>query len=112
MYRKTGLLGSGGAMQRREARLDEWNWRVPKRGWNLHRMHDAGFSGQVHAVYEPAAGFAAVFQRGDDVWPGNSRVAAVHTGVIEQRAVLETADGGVMTHEECKTVRTCVLSVG
>jgi hypothetical protein len=46
-------------------------------------MHDAGLSGQVHAVYEPAAGFAAFFGRRDDVWTRDSRASAIHAGVVE-----------------------------
>jgi hypothetical protein len=44
-------------------------------------MHHAGLSRQIHAVHEPAAGFIAVFERCDDLWPGDSRFAPVHAGI-------------------------------
>src|SRR5579862_1808932 len=83
VHRKTGLLGTGGAMQRREARMDERDWRLPKCRRDLHWMHDAGLSGQIHAVYESAAGFAAVVEGGGDVWKSDTRAAQVYAGVDE-----------------------------
>jgi hypothetical protein len=44
----------------------------------MYWMHDAGVSGQVHAVYESAAGFSAFLERRDDVWKGDSCVATIH----------------------------------
>jgi hypothetical protein len=41
-------------------------------------MHDAGVSGQVHAVYESTARLSAFIERRDDVWTGDSRVATIH----------------------------------
>ncbi len=51
MHRETGLLGTGRQLQRAETRLDGRNWRLSERGRNLHRLHDAGFPGQVHAFH-------------------------------------------------------------
>ena len=45
VHREAGMLGPGGAMQCRQARLDGGHRRVPERGRNLHRMHHAGLSG-------------------------------------------------------------------
>src|ERR1700686_3244451 len=78
-------------MQCREAGMDGRNRRVPQRGRNLHRMHDAWFSGQVHAVYESAARFSAFLERRDDVWTGHSCVEKVHAVLSEQRTVVESA---------------------
>ena len=83
LHRETGMLGSGGAVQRGEARLDVRDRRVPECGRDLHRLHHAGVSGQIHAVHESASGLAAVFESGDDIRPGDSRAAAVYAGVVE-----------------------------
>ena len=64
------------------------NRRLPECRRNLHRLHDARISGQVHAVHESAAGVAALLERGDDVRPGDSCAAPVHPGIAEQRAEL------------------------
>ncbi len=42
MHRKTRLLGPGRAVQCGQARLDEWDRRLPQRWRNLHWLHDAG----------------------------------------------------------------------
>ena len=83
MHREAGLLGTRGAVQRGKARLDGRDRRMPERRRHLHRLHHAGFSGQVHAVHEPAAGIAAFFQRGDDLRPRDSRLAQIHAGFSE-----------------------------
>ena len=57
LHREAGMLGPGRAVQRGQARMDgRYRW-LSERGRHLHRLHDAGFSRQVHAVHEPAAGF-------------------------------------------------------
>jgi hypothetical protein len=75
---------------------------MPKRRRDLHRVHHAWFSGQVHAVHEPAAGFAAFFGRGSDVWPRDSRLAAVHAGVAQQGASLEDSCEGLSVSRGAK----------
>ena len=50
------LLGAGGEVQRPQARLDQRRRRLPQRRRHLHRLHDAGLPGQVHAVHGRAAG--------------------------------------------------------
>ena len=45
------LLGAGGELQRHQARLDGRYRRLPECGRDLHRLHDAWFPGQVHAVH-------------------------------------------------------------
>jgi len=49
----------------------------------MYRMHDAGVSGQVHAVYESTARFSAFFERRDDVWTGDSCVEKVYAVLAE-----------------------------
>ena len=49
------LLGPGGQVQRAQARLDQRRRRLPERRRHLHRLHDAGLPGQVHAVHGRAA---------------------------------------------------------
>src|SRR5271154_5548609 len=83
VHRETGMLGTGGAVQRGKARMDGRNRGMPECGGNLHRMHDAGIPGQVHAVHEPATGVATFIGGGDDVWAGDSCAAAVYAGFTE-----------------------------
>jgi len=68
---------------------------MPERRRHLHRMHHAGLSGQVHAVYEPAAGFIAFFGSGHDVRPSDSRVTPIHAGLAEQGTTLEESCEGL-----------------
>jgi Ni,Fe-hydrogenase I small subunit len=51
MHRQAGLLGSGRELQRSETRMDGGHRRLPERGRHLHRLHDAGLPGQIHAVH-------------------------------------------------------------
>ena len=48
---EAGLLGPGRQVQRPQARLDQRRGRLPERRRDLHRLHDAGLPGQVHAVH-------------------------------------------------------------
>ena len=50
------LLGAGGQLQCHQARLDGGHRRMSERRRHLHRLHDAGVPGQVHAVHGRAAG--------------------------------------------------------
>src|SRR5205809_749602 len=50
------MLGSGGELQRDQAGLDGRDWRMSECRRDLHRLHNAGVSGQVHAVHGRAAG--------------------------------------------------------
>ncbi len=95
VHREAGMLGTGGAVQRRQARLDGRNRRMSQRRRHLHRLHHAGLSGQVHAVHEPAAGIAAVVQRGADLRKGDSRVAKIYPGIAEQGAELAPPSRGI-----------------
>jgi hypothetical protein len=52
-------------------------------------MHDAGVSGQVHAVYESTARLSAFFERRDDIWTGDSCVEKVHPVLAQQGTVVE-----------------------
>ena len=55
VHRQVGLLGAGGQLQRSQARLDGGNRRLSQRGRNLHRLHHARLSGQVHAIHGRAS---------------------------------------------------------
>ena len=92
MHRKAGMLGARGAVQRGEARLDGRNWWLSQCWRDLRWMYDAGISGQVHAFYESAAGFAIVFGGGANLWTRNSRLAALHAIVDEQGTELAETD--------------------
>src|SRR5579884_402611 len=67
------LLGTGGQLQRYQARLDAWNRRLSERGRYLHRLHHARLPGQVHALYGRASGRAPVLGRHRDVREDHSR---------------------------------------
>ena len=56
------MLGTGGELQRDQARLDGRHRWLPQRWRDLHRLHHAGIPGQVHAVYGCASGFRALDQ--------------------------------------------------
>ena len=88
VHREAGLLGPGGAMQRRPARLDGRNRRLSERGRHLHRLHHARLSRQIHAIHGSAAGLAALFERGDDLRPSHSCAAPLHAGIAQSRAEL------------------------
>ena len=49
------LLGTGGQLQRHQARLDGRHRRLSQRRRHLHRLHHARLPGQVHAVHGRAA---------------------------------------------------------
>src|SRR6185437_7363330 len=91
VHRQTGMLGTGGAVQRRQAGLDGRHWRLSEYRRNLHWLHHAGFSGQVHAVHEPAARFSVVVGSGADVWTCDSRPAPVYAVIAQQRARMAQA---------------------
>jgi len=91
VHRQTGVLGSGGAMQRGQARLDGRNRRLPQCGWNLHRLHDAGVSRQIHALYEPTAWIAAFLGSGTDIRTRDSCPTQVYAGLTEQSSKLAAA---------------------
>ena len=55
VHREARLLGAGGAVQRRQARLDGRHRRLSQRRRHLHRLHHAGLPRQVHAVHGRAA---------------------------------------------------------
>ena len=88
VHRQARLLGAGGAVQRRQARLDERHRRLPQCRRHLHRLHDARLSRQVHAVSGRAAGGQALDDGRFRLWTDRSRVAAVHAGFDEQRTRL------------------------
>ncbi len=64
VHRQARLLGTGGQVQRPQARLDGRRRRLPERRRHLHRLHDAGLPRQVHAVHGRAAR-RHVVDRGD-----------------------------------------------
>jgi hypothetical protein len=64
---------------------------LSKRRRNLHRLHDAGLSGQVHALHESAAWVVAFIQRSDDLRQGDSCASQVYTGVAQSRTLLAQA---------------------
>jgi len=83
MHRQTRMLGPGGAVQRRQTRLDGRIGWLPERWGDLHRLHHARIPGQIHAVYEPTSRVAAVFSCSTDLWQSHSRVAKVYASFPE-----------------------------
>jgi hypothetical protein len=61
----------------------------------LYWLHHAGISRQIHAVHEPAAGISAIVERGVNLRPGHSRLAAFHAGFAEQGTGVEDSSEGV-----------------
>ena len=51
VHRQARLLGTGGELQRAQARLDGRHRRLPQRRRHLHRLHHARLPRQVHAVH-------------------------------------------------------------
>src|SRR6478752_4269680 len=104
VHRQTGMLGPGGAVQCGEKRLDGRDWRMSEYRWNLYWLYHAGFSGQVHAVHEPAARFAFVFGRGTNLWTSDSRLAPVYAVVAQQRTRMAQAPAlNVWVGHSCPT---------
>ena len=68
--------------------MDGGDWRMSERGRNMYRLYDAGLPGQVYAVYEPTAGFAAFFGGSDHVWASDSCFTKIYAGFVEQRTPL------------------------
>ena len=75
---QAGLLGPRGQVQRAQARLDQRRRRLPERGRDLHRVHDAGVPRQVHAVHGRAARRARVLGRQRHVRLGHPHPAHLH----------------------------------
>ena len=81
VHREAGLLGSGGELQRAQARLDGGHRRLPQRGRHLHRLHHARLPRQVHAVHGRAAGRADVSTGAVGVYGRAIRRAARHSPI-------------------------------
>src|ERR1700722_20613865 len=86
------MLGAGGSVQCRKAWMDGRDWRVPECRRHLHRVYHAGFSRQVHAVYESAARLSFVVGCGSNLWTRDSRLAPLHAVIAEQGALLAKAN--------------------
>ena len=56
VHREAGLLGTGGAVQRRQARLDGRDRRLPQRRRHLHRVHHARIPRQVQPFMDQPPG--------------------------------------------------------
>jgi hydrogenase small subunit len=83
VHRKTGMLGPGGAVQCGQAWLDGGFGWMPQCWGNLHRMHHAGVSRQVHALHESAPGLPVVVRRRPNLWAGYSRLAPLYPGIAQ-----------------------------
>src|SRR5438093_8436372 len=94
MHCQAWMLGSCRSMQCRKTWLDERPRWMSQRWRCLHRLHDAGFSRQIHVLYGPAAGIAAIVARGCDVWKSNTGITKVYTVFYEQRTGLAQTQRG------------------
>ena len=63
VHREARLLGTGGQLQRAQARMDGRHRRLPERRRHLHRLHHAGLPRQIHAVHGRAAGRQSLDRR-------------------------------------------------
>jgi hydrogenase small subunit len=73
---KDRLPGSGGAMQCAETRLDLRDGRLPQCWRHLHWLHDAGFSGQVHAVHGRASRCRLFLGHDQTLWHAYPSIAS------------------------------------
>ena len=74
VHREARLLGPGREVQRAQARLDQRRRRLPERRRHLHRLHDAWFPRQVHALHGRTAGLAGVDDGDRGVRQGDPRL--------------------------------------
>jgi hypothetical protein len=75
---KDRLLGTGSAVQRAQARLDFRHGRLPQCRRHLHRLHNAWFSRQVHAVHGRAPRRGALLRLDQTLWGADPAIAAAH----------------------------------
>ena len=95
MHRQARLLGPGGAMQCRQARLDGGHRRLPERRRRLHWLHDARLSRQIHALPRRTARREAFDRCRVRLRPHGPRLAAIHASLDEQRAGVADARDGI-----------------
>ena len=76
-------MGAGRPVQRRQAWMDGRHWRLPKCRRDLHWLHNARISRQVHAVHGPTAGLDAIYPGDSELRQGHPRPAIIHTGIDE-----------------------------
>jgi hypothetical protein len=93
---KLGCCGAGREVQRAQARLDQRDRRLPERGRHLHRLHDAGLPGQVHAVHGRASRSQAFVDGRRHLRQGDHGAAQGHRRHDGRRA--ELAHAGLETH--------------
>src|SRR5271169_6321101 len=105
------MLGASGAMQRRKARLDGRDRRLSQRRRHLHRLYHARLSRQIHALHEPAAGFAFVLGGGADLRTRDSCFAALYAVFAEQRAELAQADTVMWGGHSCPPLLNLLLNL-
>src|ERR1043166_2343826 len=88
--RENRLLGSRRQLQRHEAWLDAWHRWLSERRRDLHRLHDARFPRQVHAVHGRTARRQSLIDNDRDVRPHDSPPPRSHKLKRQQRTKMET----------------------
>ena len=68
---------------------------MPEYWGDLHRLHDAWLSGQIHAVHESTARIITFFEGCDDLRPRDPCAPEVYPGIAEQGAELAGAQGRI-----------------
>src|SRR5213594_4993203 len=91
MHRQTRMLGTGGSMQCRQARLDERSWGMSQCGRRVHWMHDAGFPRQIYVLHGSATRVVTLLACGSNIWQGHSGPAKVYAVCHEQGTRLAQA---------------------
>ncbi|CAA9483539.1 MAG: [Ni/Fe] hydrogenase, small subunit MSMEG_2720, partial [uncultured Solirubrobacteraceae bacterium] len=87
--RQARLQGPRGSLQRSPARLGQRRRRLPERRRDLHRLHDAGVSRQVHAVH----GCRSMGQRGCELPALHVRPAVSPLPQAQPRAEVRAGAG-------------------
>src|SRR5277367_4768087 len=82
--------------------MDGRYWRVPQRWRHLHRMHNAGVSGQIYAVHGSTAWLSAVVRRRSNLRAGDPRITPVYPGISQQGAELALQEAQFGQTEGCR----------
>ena len=84
VHREARLLGTGGELQRAQARMDGGHRRLPERRRHLYRLHDARLPGQVHAVHGRTARRARLAAASADLRHGDRALRSITNATVNK----------------------------